>query len=130
MNMCDGGAIASSGLKRRRCAHADHIRAQRRQREARGGTRTLFKIVMRMADPATVPTLLHVVHFLTDTASCKSALSCIAGMQRENAALRQHVLDVWRASRKAGLDLNTTSFLPIPVRLHTYAICCVLAVFC
>lgn len=68
--------------------------------------------------------------FLTDTASCKSALSCLAGMQRENAALRQHILDVRRASRKAGLDLNATSFLPIPVRLQTYAICCVLAVFC
>ena len=49
-------------------------------------------------------------------------LSCISGMQRENAALRQHVLDVRRASRAAGLDLNITSFLPIPVRPRICAV--------
>ena len=53
--------------------------------------------------------------FLTGLTPEEHVLSCISGMQRENAALRQHVLDVRRASRAAGLDLNITSFLPIPV---------------
>jgi len=37
--------------------------------------------------------------------------------QRENAALRQHVLDLRRGARAAGVDLNSSAtFLPIPVR--------------
>lgn len=36
-------------------------------------------------------------------------------LERENAALRQHVLDIRRAARSAGLKLNSTmTFLPIP----------------
>lgn len=36
-------------------------------------------------------------------------------LERENAALRQHVLDIRRAARSAGLQLNSTmTFLPIP----------------
>ncbi len=36
--------------------------------------------------------------------------------QRENLALRQHVLDLRRAARAAGLQLNeSATFLPIPV---------------
>jgi hypothetical protein len=46
----------------------------------------------------------------------RDAHCCVWSVQRENAALRQHVLDVRRASRAAGLELNATSFLPIPVR--------------
>ncbi len=37
--------------------------------------------------------------------------------QRENQALRQHVLDLRRAARAAGVQLNaSTTFLPIAVR--------------
>ena len=40
----------------------------------------------------------------------------ILTLQRENAALRQHVLDLRRGARAAGLELNASAtFLPIPV---------------